>query len=367
MNKIPGRQKVKVILNGLIKSSKIPHALLFTGIDGAGKEYHAISFAQTVIQNSSSKLSENALRQISQFNEPYIKFIFPLPRGKSETESSSPTEKLTTDEIEMIQEQLGKKIKNPYYKIVIPKANNIKINSIREIKKFLALDYSEITKRFVIISDAHLMNEEAQNALLKNLEEPPDDVIFILCTSQVSRLRQTIISRCWKINFDPLSEEELAEVLKKYFKIDDKIVDAVVPFSEGSVNTALHLIEMDIFKLKEKTISILRYSFGRKFNSAFEELNTLLSDPFYQNYKIVIKMIITWLNDLVKHKYHLKNFFFSDYMETLDKFNTKFPDVELKSIAFKLDRLSSLTKNNINPSLLSANLVFELSSVILKK
>jgi DNA polymerase-3 subunit delta' len=67
------------------------------------------------------------------------------------------------------------------------------------------------------------MNEEAQNALLKNLEEPPEKVIFILITSQVSKLRRTIISRCWRINFDPLSEEDIAKVLVSYFKVDQSL------------------------------------------------------------------------------------------------------------------------------------------------
>ncbi len=366
LNEITGQKKVRTILNSFIESSKIPHALLFSGAEGVGKDYHAISFAQTLVKLASGNKSESLTKQIAQLNEPYVKYIFPLPRGKGETDSSSPTEKLSSEDIDTIRGQLALKVENPYHKISIPKANNIKINSIRNIKKFLALDYSEITKRFVIISEAHLMNEEAQNALLKNLEEPPEDVIFILCTSQVTKLRQTITSRCWKVNFDPLSEQELAEILKNYFQIESKVIEAVVPFADGSVQTALQLIEMDIFLLKEKTISVLRYSLGRKFNSAFEELNTMLSDPFYQKYKIIVKMMITWLNDLIKHRYNMKEFFYNDYKETLDKFNSKFPNTELNDIAIKLDHLSSLTRNNINPALLSANLIFELSSVIMK-
>jgi len=368
MNNIPGQKKVKTILNGFLNSSKIPHALLFSGTDGVGKDFHAIKFAQRLTSLTTNQThSEKILRQIDQLAEPYIKYIFPLPRGKSETDSSSPTEKLSADEIDIIREQIALKIKNPYHKIDIPKANNIKINSIRDIKKFLSLEYSEIEKRFVIITEAHLMNEEAQNALLKNLEEPPENVIFILCTSQVSKLRRTITSRCWKINFDPLREDDIEEILKKYFNIDDKIIEAVIPFADGSIQTALQLIEMDIFQLKEKTISILRYSFGRKFNSAFEELNSVLPDPVYRNYKIIVKMIITWVNDLQKHKFNLKDFIFRDYEETLEKFNTKFPYADLNNIAMKLDRLTSLTQNNVNPSLLSANLIFELSSVISTK
>jgi DNA polymerase-3 subunit delta' len=366
LDEIPGQQKVKSILNAFLRSNKIPHALLFSGVGGTGKDIMAFKFAQNVASLNDSVNSDRIIKQIEQLSEPHIKYIIPLPRGKSETDSTSPTEKLTSEEMELLREQLLLKIKNPYHKVFLPKANNIKISSIRDIKKFLSLDYGEIAHRFIIISDAHLMNEEAQNALLKNLEEPPENVIFILCTSQVSKLRNTIISRCWRINFDPLGEADIAEILKKFFNIDQKIIEAVTPFSNGSIQTALQLINMDVIKLKEKTISVLRYAFGRKFNSAFDELNNVLGDQVIQNYPIVVKMMITWLNDLLKHRYNLKQFFFNDYRETLEKFNSKFPEADLNSISIKLDNLASLTGKNINPNLLSANLIFELSSVTSK-
>ncbi len=91
--------------------------------------------------------SEKALRLIGQLQEPYIKLIIPLPRGKNETDTSSPTEKLSQDEIDLLREQIEIKATNPFHKISIPKANSIKINSIRDIKKFLSMDYNEIGYR----------------------------------------------------------------------------------------------------------------------------------------------------------------------------------------------------------------------------
>jgi len=258
---------------------------------------------------------------------------------------------------------LGKKKRNPYHKIKLPRANNIKISSIRSIKKFLSLNYEDVAFRFIIISSAHLMNEAAQNALLKNLEEPPQGVIFILITPFPERLRETIISRCWKINFDPLSNEELTQVLTKNLNVDISKAKSVAPFADGSVTNALKLIDMDIRTLSEKTISILRYSFGRKYHSAFEEFKSLLADQSAENMQIILKMIITWLNDLQKYKNGIDQYFFKEHKDTLHKFNSKFPHVELKDIVFKLDQLSSSIKNNININLIAANIVFELSAL----
>ena len=366
LDNIPGQQKVKLTLNNFLQTEKIPHALLFSGMEGVGKDNAAIQFAKTIINKTNLSGSEKISKAIEQLQEPYLKLIIPLPRGKNETDSSSPTEKLTQDEIDLIREELETKSINPFHKISIPKANNIRINSIREIKKILSMNYDETGYRFILISDAHLMNEEAQNSLLKNLEEPPENVIFILTTSMVSKLKSTIISRCWKINFDPLSEENIVNILKNNFKIEKVDAEEAAPFALGSVRTALQLIEMNFHNLKEKIISILRYSFGRKFNSAIDELNTVLSDQSSMNFQIIVGMIITWLNDVQKYRLNVQKYFYKDYLETLEKFQDKFPDVELNEISSRLEKLSNLTRNNINPSLLSANLTFELASVVLE-
>lgn len=367
LEKIIGQERVKQTLNNFIQSQIIPQAFLFTGIEGVGKDNAAIQFAKALITNNSTEPAEKTRRLIEQLQEPLIKFTIPLPRGKNETDSSTPTEKLKEEELEIVLQELEKKTANPFYKISIPKANSIKINSIRDIKRFLSMDYNEVGYRFIIISDAHLMNDEAQNALLKSLEEPPEKVIFILTTSIVSKLRPTVISRCWRINFDPLSEKDLIRILSLNFNENENIAIEVAPFAMGSVQSALNLIDLDLQKLKEKTISILRYSFGRKFYSAFDELNSILLDQNSSNYSVIIGMIILWFNDIQKYKSSLKRFYFKDHLETLEKFCNKFPGADLTRITSQLDRLSMLSGRNINPSVLAANLVFELASVVISE
>lgn len=364
LEKIPGQQRVKRILENFLASGNIPHAFLFTGIEGTGKHLTAIRFAQALVTAKKENNLNKKIQAIEQLSEPYLKIIIPLPRGKNETDSDIPLSKLTSEDLDLINEQIKKKSENPFYKISIPKANSIKINSIRDIKKFLALNYNEIGYRFILISDAHLMNEESQNALLKSLEEPPQDVIFILITSAISKLKSTIISRCWRINFNPFSEDQIIFILTNYFNIKEETANEVAPFAMGSVQTAVNLIDMDVHQLKEKTISLLRYSFGRKYNSAFEEIDSFLSKQNSPAFPILINMIIAWLNDLQKHRLNLKNFYFTDHTDTLEKFNSKFPNVRLDELTSKLDKLSGLQINNIYPAILFSNLIFELTSVV---
>jgi DNA polymerase-3 subunit delta' len=365
---IHGQERVKNILSNFNSTSKIPHALLFTGLEGVGKEAIAVRFAQlvnSVLLDGNEK--DRVLKLISNLGEPYLKYILPLPRGKNETDSDGPIDKLSIDEIELLRDELQKKIDNPYYTISLHKANTIKINSIREIKKILSLDFSDIAYRFIIIASAHLMNEPAQNALLKNLEEPPEGVVFILSTPYPERLRETIRSRCWNINFDPLSLVDIVNILVENFEIDRTSAELVAAFSGGSVSLALKLFDMDIQLLSEKIISILRYSFGKKYHSAFEEFRSLLADQSAENIQLIIRMIITWLNDLQKHRLNVDHFFFEKHKETLEKFNSKFPDVDLKDTVFQIDRFSSYIKNNININLLTANIIFELSTLTFKQ
>jgi len=361
-NGIYGQKSVLDILNRLIISSNIPHAFLFTGIDGIGKEYTAIKFTSAV-NLVDTEDPENIEQIISTYSEPYIKFIYPLPRGKNETDERGPFEKLSSDDLEMIKEELQKKKENPYYKLSIPKASKIKINSIRDIKKFLSFNYSDIKYRIVLISDAHLMNEQAQNALLKNLEEPPKGVIFILITPYPGLLRETIRSRCWNLNFNPLNNYELKGILVSYFNIEPNIAESVAPFSNGSITSALNLLETDFYSLLDKVISVLRYSFAKKYQSALDEISYFLKEDSANRMKILVQMIIIWLNDIQRLRIGNHDFFFNQYSETLEKFNLSFPLIKLNDTVVRIDYFGSIIPNNINLNLIAVNIIYELSAL----
>ena len=107
----------------------------------------------------------------------------------------------------------------------------------------------------------------------------------------------------------------------------------------------------------------MRYSFGKKYHSAFEEFNSLVKDQPAENINLIIKLLITWLNDLQKYKLDLNNYLFKEHEKTLEKFNSKFPNAKIEESVFNLDIISSYLNNNINTSVLTSNIIFELASL----
>ncbi|MDX1700112.1 MAG: hypothetical protein R3250_05805, partial [Melioribacteraceae bacterium] len=225
-----GQKRALNLLSEFHSKNRIPHALLFSGIEGSGKFKTAIQFLKLINEGSDS-----VLQKIDNLSEPFVKLIMPLPRGKSETNTDDPTSKLTQDTVDDINQQIKLKSQNPYHKITIKNANNIKINSIREINKLVSINFDEIKFRAIILYDAHKMTVEAQNAFLKNLEEPPEGIIYFLITNNPDSLLSTIRSRCWEIEFSPIFENELSEILIENFNLPKDEAKRVVPFSSGSV------------------------------------------------------------------------------------------------------------------------------------
>ncbi len=366
-DEIPGQIKAKGILDRICESRRVPHAFLFCGNDGVGKFFIAIQLAKIINHKSDHLISDIINRKISSLQEPYLKLIIPLPRGKGETGDDNATEKLSKEVILSISDEIGKKTKNLYHKIFIENANNIKINSIREITKFVNTSIDGLEYRFVIIEDSHLMNDQAQNALLKNLEEPPEGIIFILLTSNKDKLLPTILSRCWQINFEPLSAELIKSILIKYFSIEIETAAKISNFSEGSVTSALSLLNTDFNILLEKTISFLRFSLGKKYNIAYRELNSIIKQSHNETIKIITRLIKAWLNDVVRNKYSLMKYFFEDYKETLEKFNERFDQTKVRNIFSTIDKIEGYEDKNINLNVVYLNLIFEIASISIRK
>lgn len=358
-----GQQKSIRTIKNIISSRRIPHALLFNGGSGVGKHLLAVEFAKYLYKYYFPDTTDTISQKIHTLSEPYIKFIIPLPRGKNETADDSPLDKLDAEQMKELNNEISQKVKNPYHKIYLSNANNIKINSIRDIRKFISINFGEIPWRFILISEAHLMTEEAQNALLKSLEEPPEGIVFILLTPSKEKLLPTILSRCWHVDFEPLDHENTVRVLMEYFNVDENTASRVSYFAGGSVHVALDLIENDFDLLIEKTIALLRFSLVKWYDSALKELAGIMKNYPAEIFIQILKMIIMWFADTVKNKNEIADYYFGHQIDTIKKFNEKFKNTDLSYIFGTVEKLITAVDRNVNLNIISTNIIFELGTI----
>lgn len=148
--------------------------------------------------------------------------------------------------INIAQQILKQKLENyPYFMHLKPDKNTLTINQIRELKDFLKLKTTgkKIIRRIVILEDAHLMNTEAQNALLKILEEPPEDTMIVLTVVGHQTLKPTIYSRSQQISIRPIDKKNAKEYAKSINKAS--LFEKSYALSQGDAGLYVALLEND--------------------------------------------------------------------------------------------------------------------------
>ena len=127
--------------------------------------------------------------------------------------------------------------------IELDAASNRGIDDIREIRERVAVQPALGRRKIYILDEAHSLTTDASNALLKTLEEPPDHVVFVLCTTELQAMLPTIRSRCQRFVFQRPGLGEISEVLRRIataegIEIDDAAVQLVARAAGGSFHTA---------------------------------------------------------------------------------------------------------------------------------
>ena len=223
-------------LSNAVNNNKVPNAFIFSGIDGLGKEAHAIEFSaflncKRVVEKKYPCGDCRSCIKIRSLNHQEIYLIHPSPPPKNKSDSN-----LDQRVIEEIHKNYKQKLQNPYHKIKIGNSKTIPIASIRSLKKKLFFSKSDENWSVVVISDAEKLctqRAEAANSLLKILEEPPERTLFILISSNINLLIPTIQSRCQKIYFKEHSKSELKNYAEKHLKTDS--IDEIIELSMGSI------------------------------------------------------------------------------------------------------------------------------------
>jgi len=196
--------EIRLKLDRIAQKNLISNAYIFCGPENVGKKETAIKFIAEIIKTNNSGL--NAYPRIKDNNFPDYLKIEPTYISKGNLINQS--------EIDKDKNQTTKAF--------------IRIEQVRNIKVFLSTKSIQSTKKFILIENAHLLNESSSNCLLKTLEEPTNGV-FILLTSKLNLLLDTIISRCQIIRFKPYSYQELKQLIEQSKnKTEDLLLDSAV-------------------------------------------------------------------------------------------------------------------------------------------
>lgn len=215
--KIIGNNKIKNELIKAFNTNSIAHSYIFSGQYGIGKKQIAIDFAKMILCLN----KENA----------------PCGECKSCLE-------LENDN-------------NPDFNIIKPDGK-IKIDQIRQMLEKVYEKPIISDKKVYIIDDAETMTVEAQNCLLKTLEEPPEYIVIILITSNESNLINTIKSRCLKLTFNPLENSEIKQYLEKNLDFQN-VSETMLEIFEGSIGKALKVKEkQELYNNIEATLRNFR-------------------------------------------------------------------------------------------------------------
>ncbi|MCF7827134.1 MAG: hypothetical protein K9N29_10860 [Candidatus Marinimicrobia bacterium] len=192
-----GQDQTRQYWESLLQSGRFGHAHILSGHSGVGKDAMAFTIA-SILNCKSTGVKPcgecSACRQIRNLEHSSLHLIFALPRRSAS--QTDPFGGMKDVEMDLINAEISKKIKWPYYHLQIDGANDIRISAIRKLRKDIYLAHDTGSVRIVIILRAHRMNVEAANALLKILEEPPEGTMFLLTTEFPDRLPDTIRSRC---------------------------------------------------------------------------------------------------------------------------------------------------------------------------
>ncbi len=163
--------------------------------------------------------------------------------------------------------------------IEIDAASNRGIDDIRALRENIKLSASNSHKKVYIIDEVHMLSNEAFNALLKTLEEPPSHVIFVLATTEAHKIPQTILSRVVRYDFKQASVKDLISAIKRVvesekLEIDSDVLELIAKKADGSFRDALKLLD----QLASQGTKVTKLIFEQSFNSgSLEDLNKLLN------------------------------------------------------------------------------------------
>ena len=320
---IVGQEQIKEHLQNALESGKISHAYIINGEKSSGKEFIAKVFAM-------------ALQCETGGTEPC-------------QECHSCKQALTANQPDIIR-------------VIHEKPNTISVDDIRvQINNDVAIKPYSSHYKVYILNEAEKMTPQAQNALLKTLEEPPEYAVILLLTANVNSLLPTILSRCVVLNMKPVSDTQVKKYLMEQLHIPDYKAEVCVAFARGNVGKAKSLATSEDFEnVKNEALSLLKYIKDMELHEIIAAIKKITEYKLEINDYLDIMAI--WYRDILLFKAtkDANHLVFREELTALRQAASRSSYEGIENIIKALDKAKARLNANVNFDLTMELLLLEI-------
>ena len=308
---IIGQEQLKEHLQNAISTNKVSHAYIINGERSSGKEFIARIFAMTLQceKGGVDPCNEcHSCKQALSNNQPDIIYIS--------------HEKPNTIGVEDIRTQ---------------------INGDIDIKPYSS------QRKIYIMNEGEKMTVQAQNALLKTLEEPPEYAVILILTTNVDELLPTILSRCVVLNMKPVTDAQVKEYLMEELGVPDYKANICVAFARGNIGKAKLLASSEEFeKVKDEAITLVKYINDMEINEIVKAIKKISEYKFDVN--DYLDILSVWYRDvlLFKATKDVNSLIFKEEIQQIMKVSDRSTYAGIETIVNALQQAKKRLDANVN-------------------
>ena len=309
---IIGQESIKKHLQTAIKTGNLSHAYIINGEYGSGRQTIASALAKTIQCQSKTDDTDacgvcTSCKQAVSHNHPDIKYI---------------THDKTSISVNDIREQLN---------------NDISIKP-----------YSSEYKIY-IIPDANKMTEQAQNALLKTIEEPPVYAIIILLTENCDSLLPTIRSRCVTLTMNPIEKDKICTYLENKFQLEPEQAQIAANYCQGNIGKAIRFASSsDFIEMKNQVLKLLKNLDSMDIASIIDTIKEFSTHK--NDINDYLDLMLLWYRDVLMFKVtkDANLLLYSDEYSAISEQATKRDYENIENIIAAIDKAKVRLKANVN-------------------
>lgn len=359
------QERVTTALRRALVHERIAHAYLFHGPRGVGKRAAALQLAQALQCEQDDVEACGACRpcrKVTRMVHPDVHVLFPYPKGTDSDDVAARIQRLGADPYAAIDY-----VRRPSLSDPTETSNKQVMYHIDRVHEDLLrpMSYKPLEGRYkvALLTDVEHMHEKAATAFLKLLEEPPPRTVFILTTSRPDQLLPTIVSRCQRLRFDPLSPEAIENALIERQALAPERAAMLARMADGSFSHALDLTRNEeLMESRALVLDYFRAAYAQRVDP-LSDLTRRIASMGRERVKGVLRLMLRWLRDLMLYRAMgedapLVNV---DQKEAAARFCENLPEANLEVMVSLVEEAVELVERNVRIGLVLTVLAQKLS------